>query len=73
MVAHLRSSADPEGAAVTANARFNGRSPSRCAYELSYRGNTPVNEIWQVDPTLAVPSSGGKAVHFGLRLTDAPG
>lgn len=53
-VANLQESTNPKGATVTANVEFKGKAAIKVRYVLTYRDGKIVNEIWQVDPNLAV-------------------
>ncbi|MEO1766604.1 nuclear transport factor 2 family protein [Thiobacter aerophilum] len=53
-VARLEESANDKGATVTANVQFQGKSTVKVRYVLVYRDGKLVNEVWQVDPKLAV-------------------
>ncbi len=48
----VETSANPNGATVTANVMFQGKATIKVRYVLTYRGNKLVNEIWQIDPNL---------------------
>jgi hypothetical protein len=52
-VHQLEESANPKGATVTANVRFEGKQPINVRYVLSYRDGKLVHETWQIDPRLA--------------------
>jgi hypothetical protein len=53
-VSDLQESANPKGATVTANVEFKGKATIKVRYVLTYRDGKLVNEIWQIDPNLAV-------------------
>ena len=53
-VDQLAESANPKGATVTANVTFTGKSTIKVRYVLTYRDGKLVNEIWQIDPNLAM-------------------
>lgn len=53
----LEESANPKGATVTANVLFEGKTPIRVRYVLTYRDGLLVNETWQIDPKLAVAAA----------------
>lgn len=55
-VSKLEESANPKGATVTANVEFKGRNTIKVRYVLVYREGRLVNEIWQIDPNLALPN-----------------
>ena len=50
----LEESANPKGATVTANVKFEGKQPIMVRYVLTYREGQLVSETWQIDPALAV-------------------
>lgn len=50
----VEEAANPKGATVTANVQFEGKQPIKVRYVLTYREGKIVNEIWQIDPKLAV-------------------
>lgn len=52
--AKLEESANPKGSTVTANVEFKGKAAIRVRYVLVYREGKLVNEVWQIDPKLAV-------------------
>ncbi|BBP03544.1 hypothetical protein TPL01_10830 [Sulfuriferula plumbiphila] len=53
-VGKMEESANPKGATVTANVVFQGQNAIKVRYVLTYREGKIVNEIWQIDPKLAV-------------------
>ncbi len=53
-VSGLQESANPKGATVTANVEFKGKATIKVRYVLTYRDGQIVNEVWQIDPNLAV-------------------
>ena len=53
-VSGLQESANPKGATVTANVEFKGKATIKVRYVLTYRDGKIVNEVWQIDPNLAV-------------------
>lgn len=53
-VGNLQESANPKGATVTANVEFKGKAAIKVRYALTYRDGKIVNEVWQIDPNLAV-------------------
>lgn len=53
-VANVSESVNPRGATVTANVQFAGQSTIKVRYVLVYRDGRLINEIWQIDPNLAV-------------------
>ncbi len=50
----IEEAANPKGATVTANVRFDGKQPIKVRYVLTYRDARIVSETWQIDPKLAV-------------------
>ena len=56
-VTKTEESANDKGATVTANVEFKGKNTIKVRYVLVYRGGKLVNEIWQIDPKLAMGSS----------------
>ncbi|MBZ0104793.1 MAG: nuclear transport factor 2 family protein [Sulfuricella denitrificans] len=56
-VAKSEESANDKGATVTANVEFKGKNTIKVRYVLAYRGGKLVNEIWQIDPKLAMSAS----------------
>lgn len=53
-VARLEESANDRGATITANVQFQGKTTVKVRYVLVYRDGKLVNEVWQVDPQLAI-------------------
>lgn len=53
-VAKVEESANPKGATVTANVEFKGKNAIKVRYALVYRDGKLVNEVWQIDPKLAL-------------------
>lgn len=53
-VGQIEESANPKGATVSANVLFEGKAPIKVRYVLTFRDGRIVNEIWQIDPKLAV-------------------
>lgn len=53
-VGGLEESANDKGATVTANVQFQGKNTIKVRYVLVYRDGKLVNEVWQIDPKLAV-------------------
>ena len=53
-VGQLEESANPKGATVSANVLFEGKAPIKVRYVLTLRDGRIVNEVWQIDPKLAV-------------------
>ncbi len=52
-IAQLEESANPKGATVSANIVFEGKTPIKVRYVLTYREGKIVSETWQIDPKLA--------------------
>ncbi len=52
-IGKLEESANPDGATVTANIEFKGKSAIKVRYMLVYRAGKVVDEVWQIDPKLA--------------------
>ena len=50
----MEESSNPAGSTVTANVEFKGKNTIKVRYTLVYREGKLVNEIWQIDPKLAV-------------------
>jgi hypothetical protein len=50
----LEESANPKGSTVSANVQFEGKSPIKVRYVLTFREGKIVSETWQIDPKLAV-------------------
>lgn len=53
-VSGLQESANAKGSTVTANVEFKGKATIKVRYVLTYRDGKIVNEVWQIDPNLAV-------------------
>lgn len=51
-IGKLEESANPDGATVTANVEFKGKSAIKVRYMLVYRDGKVVDEVWQIDPKL---------------------
>lgn len=56
-VAALEESGNPQGATVSANVLFEGKASIKVRYVLTFREGRIVNEVWQIDPKLAVAST----------------
>lgn len=52
--AKVEAAVNAKGTTVTANVEFKGKAPIKVRYVLLYRAGKLVNEIWQIDPHLAV-------------------
>ena len=50
----LEESANPKGSTVSANVQFEGKSPIKVRYVLTFREGKIVSETWQIDPKLAL-------------------
>jgi glucan biosynthesis protein len=53
-VDRLEESANPKGATVSANVVFEGKTPIKVRYVLTFREGRIVSETWQIDPKLMV-------------------
>lgn len=53
----LEESANPKGSTVSANVVFEGKTPIKVRYVLTFREGQIVSETWQVDPKLAVAAN----------------
>lgn len=51
-IARLDSADNPKGSTVTADVRFEGKSPIMVRYVLVYRDEHIVGEVWQIAPKL---------------------
>lgn len=56
-IGQMEESANPKGATVSANVMFEGKTPIKVRYVLTYREGKIVNETWQIDPKLVVASA----------------
>lgn len=56
-VGQLEESANPKGSTVSANVQFEGKSPIKVRYVLTFREGKIVSETWQIDPKLAVAAA----------------
>ena len=56
-VASIEEAANPKGATVSANVLFEGKAPIKVRYVLTFRDGKIVNEVWQIDPKLAVATA----------------
>ena len=50
----LEESANPKGSTVSANVQFEGKSPIKVRYVMTFREGKIVSETWQIDPKLTV-------------------
>lgn len=50
----LEQSVNPKGATVSANVQFEGKTPIKVRYVLTFRDGKIVDETWQIDPKLVV-------------------
>jgi ketosteroid isomerase-like protein len=53
----LEESGNPKGSTVSANVQFEGKSPIKVRYVLTFRDGKIVSETWQIDPKLAVSAA----------------
>lgn len=51
-VSNMEENANPKGSTVTADVKFTGKTAIPVRYVLTYRGDSLVTEIWQIDPNL---------------------
>lgn len=51
-VTNVMESANPKGATVISNVTFQGQSPIKVRYVMTFREGRLVNEVWQIDPNL---------------------
>ena len=56
-VSQLEESANPKGSTISANVQFEGKTPIKVRYVLTYRDGKIVSETWQIDPKLAVAAA----------------
>jgi hypothetical protein len=56
-IGQIEESANPKGATVSANVLFEGKTPIKVRYVLTYREGKIVSETWQIDPKLAVAAA----------------
>ncbi len=50
----VEESTNPAGSTVTANVEFKGKNTIKVRYVMLFRDGKLVNEIWQIDPKLAL-------------------
>lgn len=50
----MEQSVNPKGATVSANVMFEGKTPIKVRYILTFRNDKIVNEVWQIDPKLSL-------------------
>ena len=50
----LEESANPKGSTISANVQFEGKTPIKVRYVLTFREGKIVSETWQIDPKLSV-------------------
>ena len=53
----IEESANPKGATVSANVVFEGKTPIKVRYVLTFRDGKIVNETWQIDPKLVLAAA----------------
>jgi hypothetical protein len=53
-LAKVEESTNPKGSTVSANVLFEGKTPIRVRYILTFRDGKIANEIWQIDPKLVI-------------------
>ena len=53
----LEESINPKGATVSANVLYEGKSPIKVRYVLTFREGKIVSETWQIDPTLVIAAA----------------
>lgn len=51
-VANVMESTNPKGATVISNVTFQGQSPIKVRYVMTFREDKLVSEVWQIDPNL---------------------
>lgn len=51
-VGNVMESANPKGSTVISNVIFQGQSPIKVRYVMTFREDKLVNEVWQIDPNL---------------------
>ncbi|MCX2865606.1 nuclear transport factor 2 family protein [Paucibacter sp. PLA-PC-4] len=56
-IGQIEESANPKGATVSANVLFEGKTPIKVRYVLTYREGKIVSETWQIDPKLVVAAA----------------
>ena len=56
-VGQLEESTNPKGSTVSANVQFEGKSPIKVRYVLTFREGKIASETWQIDPKLAVAAA----------------
>ena len=56
-VGQLEESINPKGATVSANVIFEGKTPIKVRYILTFRDGKIVDETWQIDPKLTVAAA----------------
>ena len=53
----LEESINPKGATLSANVLYEGKSPIKVRYVLTYREGRIVSETWQIDPKLVIAAA----------------
>ena len=53
----LEESINPKGATVSANVLYEGKSPIKVRYVLTFREGKIVSETWQIDPKLVIAAA----------------
>lgn len=56
-VGQLEESTNPKGSTVSAKVQFEGKSPIKVRYVLTFREGKIASETWQIDPKLAVAAA----------------
>jgi hypothetical protein len=56
-ISQMEESNNPKGSTITSNVLFEGKTPIKVRYVLTYRDGLLVNETWQIDPKLNVASA----------------
>ena len=55
-VNNIEEAANPKGSTISANVQFDGKTPIKVRYVLTYRDDKLVNETWQISPKQTVAS-----------------
>lgn len=56
-IGQVEESANPKGATVSANVVFEGKTPIKVRYVLTFRDSKIVSETWQIDPKLVLAAA----------------
>ena len=56
-VNQVEESINPKGATVSANVLYEGKSPIKVRYVLTFREGKIVSETWQIDPKLVIAAA----------------